>query len=184
MSSSERLALVAISSWRPLMLVLLPLLSAAKTLEDPATTTVPRDTGAAAPVASCASTVFTWLRLRYTPFSLSLPTPALFTAIVYGTADAQAASGVAAVGIGGDAADGAGLDVGDRDFGACDGLAVGADDLAADAGGGALRESGSGGECNGQAEGELREPHVAAIDHFMNPEEVEGAFAVLHPIPG
>jgi hypothetical protein len=104
MSSSERLALAAVSSARPLMLVPLPLLSEENTLEAPVTTTADRVAGAADAAAdsecSCASTALTWLRFRKTPFSLSVPTPGLFTGDRVRAADAKAAGVVAAAGVG------------------------------------------------------------------------------------
>ena len=60
--------------------------------------------------------------------------------------------------------------MGDGHFGAGDGLAVGVDDLAANAGGGALRERRGSGERDGQAEGQLRQPDLIAIDHGEYPE--------------
>src|SRR5690606_42000026 len=60
------------------------------------------------------------------------------------TTHAEAPGAVAAAGVGGDAADRAGLGVHDGDLGADDGLAIGTEDLAADARGGALRKRGSG----------------------------------------
>src|SRR3546814_16971381 len=63
------------------------------------------------------------------------------------TADARAARVVAAVVVGGGAADRARLDVGDRHFRAGNRLAVCAGDLPPDPGGCVLPESGPGGQC-------------------------------------
>src|SRR3546814_1620115 len=82
---------------------------------------------------------------------------------------------VAAVVVGGGAADRARLDVGDRHFRAGNRLAVCAGDLATDTGGCALRESGRGGECGdqpkrqlGKSETEWRsEEHTSELQSLM-----------------
>jgi hypothetical protein len=55
--------------------------------------------------------------------------------------------------------------VGDGDFGAGDRLAVSTDHLAANTGGGALREHGSRGECDQQAKRQLRQPDAIRVIH-------------------
>ena len=84
------------------------------------------------------------------------------------TADAQATGVVATACIGDGAADRARLDVGDGDFSAGNGLAVCTDDLAADAGGGALRENGSRGKRDHQAQRQLRQPDAIRVSHIDN----------------
>src|SRR3546814_162201 len=79
------------------------------------------------------------------------------------TADAQAARVVAAVVVGGGAADRARLDVGDRHFRAGNRLAVCAGDLATDTGGCALRESGRGGECGDQPKRQLGKSETGMV---------------------
>ena len=82
------------------------------------------------------------------------------------TADAQAAGVVAAVIAGNRAADRAGLDVDDGDFGTGHGLAVGADDTTADTGGGALRECRRGGKGGEQAKREPGQPDAVRMGHY------------------
>ena len=81
-------------------------------------------------------------------------------------AHAQAAGAVAATGVGGHATRGAGLDVGDGDFGVGDRLAIGAHHDAADARGRrALREDGCGGKRGDQAERKFRHTEGVVTGH-------------------
>src|SRR5690606_18834468 len=82
-----------------------------------------------------------------------------------GATHAQAARGVAAALVGGGAADRAGFDVADDDFGTRDRLSAVVDDEAADAGGRALREGGRGGKRGDQAERKFRHTEVIATGH-------------------
>src|SRR5690606_37894743 len=78
---------------------------------------------------------------------------------------AQAARGVAAVGVGGGAADRAGLDVDDRHLGAGDRLAAGGGNSTGDTRGSALGERRSNSEGGDQSKGELGHPGSTVIGH-------------------